>query len=121
MNRTCIVPDCQALSKARGLCPKHYRRWRLDNRDLVGSVSSFPVKPSKAIFSVIGSNIEKLRLKHKLHTEELARRAGVSTFTVRSLMNGHREGHLRSLYAIAAAFNVEAWELLKPGHFDHVD
>lgn len=29
MNKKCIVENCERLAHGRGLCPMHYRRWRL--------------------------------------------------------------------------------------------
>lgn len=64
----------------------------------------------------IGRNIYALRIRDGLKTREVAARCGLSWPTIWHISTGSGT-NLDTLRSIAAAFNVQVWELLKPDHF----
>lgn len=65
----------------------------------------------------IGENIHGRRIHLGWTQEKLADQAGIAEYTIMRIARGESEGTVASLYALAAALQCEAWELLKPGHF----
>lgn len=129
----CAIPECNRFAMAKkprkltaAYCKMHYTRnlrhgspfiiKRPQNGGGLGGANITPV--SKLVPYAV--NIRYRSQKLGLTQKELAAKAGIHYQTLTLINQGH-ETRLSTLFAIAAALECEAWQILKPGHFNALD
>jgi transcriptional regulator with XRE-family HTH domain len=68
----------------------------------------------KALRKILGRNIKRLRSYHELSQAEFAEKVDISIPFLSDIENGKKWGSPAMLVKMAAAFNIEVYELLKP-------
>lgn len=69
---------------------------------------------AKSSFTLLQNNLRRLRTARNWSQSVLAEKAGLSVGAIKMFETGKRWPRSDNLDAIANAFGVEAWELLKP-------
>jgi DNA-binding Xre family transcriptional regulator len=109
--RPCQAPGCDRDRGASAMyCSMHHMRMKRNGRlELLPAVMVADMAP-------IGHNVTALLARDKMKLHHLGNRADISMPVLWKILRGE-SCRLETLQAIAAAFNVEAWQLIKPGEF----
>lgn len=107
----CTAPGCTKDKGTAALyCTTHYMRMHR-----TGRLDKIPYGKTEGLCD-LGRNLHALRLTSGLTTKQFGKFVGLSWPTVYGIMRGSGT-NLDTLRSIAAAFNIEVWELLKPDQF----
>lgn len=75
----------------------------------------------EALRKLLAKRVRQLREKKDWGQRKLESASGVAQKTISNLENSEISVNLDTLSAVAQAFGVEVWELLKPSVGEHVD
>lgn len=71
-----------------------------------------PLTWEDALYGALGTRVRATRETAKLTQEELAQRVGLTRTSITNIERGHQKIQVHTLYALAAALNVDAGTLL---------